>query len=130
MGARRQTKLRERMEAEKKRITEWMDAKRLDRVIDTFGEDWNRMTDRSMMAWEASSAMEKVIDDDKRNEARKEIRTEREKRKKRKPYTENLVGFTTFWSRLDVEAAREQGLVGERESMQSSGKVSAGKMVY
>ena len=114
VGARRLTKLRERMEAEKKRITEWMDAKRLDRVIDTFGEDWNRMTDRCMMAWEASGAMEKVIDDDKRNEARKEIRTEREKRKKRKPYTENLVGFTTFLSRLDVEAAREQGLVGER----------------
>jgi hypothetical protein len=52
---------------------------------------------------------------------------QREKRKKRKPYTENLLGFTIFWSRLDVEASREQGLVGERESMQSSGKVSEGK---
>ena len=54
------------------------------------------------------------LEQDKRKEARGEIRTEREKRKKRKPYTENLVGFTTFWSKLDVEAAREQELVGER----------------
>ena len=51
-------------------------------MIDTFDEDWNRMTDRYMMAWEARGAMEKGIDDVMRKEAREEIRTERERKKR------------------------------------------------
>ena len=98
-GQRNLKELRIRMKKEREWVMEVMDRKRLDDIL----VDWQPWWEN---AWVWSGGKQAEEQYEKTVEDKKTKRMERREKLAKKPYYNSLVGFSAFWTRLEMERKR------------------------